>query len=81
MVQSVRLLHSLTEFRPEDGNAGGCRLLLEETDAATGHVAHAGAEVVQLRLQLLSPTETKRFLQGRTVTLKRNGSLLMLLHM
>lgn len=48
MVQFVCLLHSLIKFRPEDGNAGRRRLLLEESDAATGHVAQTGAQDIQL---------------------------------
>lgn len=42
-----------TELRPQGGNAAGRWLLLEESDAATGHVAQTGAQTVELRLQLL----------------------------
>lgn len=59
MVQFVHPLHGLAELGPEDGNAGGRRLLLEETDAAARHVAQTGAQRVQLHLQLLLKQKTR----------------------
>lgn len=52
-MQFVCLLDSLIEFRSEDGDTGGCRLLLKETDAATRNVTQTGPQGVQLRLQFL----------------------------